>query len=212
MQSTAVIIIGTGREARLAAEYLMEQDYVIYGFLSEKVDYEETEILDIPVLGYYEEKTYLQMLKDHKVDYFNAITDSEIRRKATQQLFEASKRHPMSVIHTTACIAGSASLAGGIMVGPFSYIGSYSSVEADTFIGSHVSIGSHVKIDRGCQLQSGVRVGDQVVLENHVYIGLGAVVNNGIRVGEQATIAPGSVVLEQVPAKAQVIGNPAKKI
>lgn len=212
MKSNAVIIIGTGYEARLAAEYLMEQDYVIYGFLSETVGYEEREILDIPVMGHYEEKTYLQLLKDGKVDYFNAITDSELRKKATKQLFEASKRHPMSVIHSTASIAGSVSLAGGIMVGPFSYIGSYTIIEADTFIGSHVSIGTQVRIDRACQIQSGACIGNQTVIENHVYIGLGAVVNKGVKVGEYTTIAPGSVVLEDIAAKSQVLGNPAKRI
>ena len=55
-------------------------------------------------------------------------------------------------------------------------------------------------IRRGPTVRRGARVGS------------GAVLLPGIEVGEEAFVGAGAIVLHDVPARAVVVGNPARKI
>jgi UDP-2-acetamido-3-amino-2,3-dideoxy-glucuronate N-acetyltransferase len=43
-------------------------------------------------------------------------------------------------------------------------------------------------------------------------VGGGAVLLPGVEIGEEALVGAGAVVLEDVPARAVVVGNPARRI
>jgi acetyltransferase-like isoleucine patch superfamily enzyme len=51
-----------------------------------------------------------------------------------------------------------------------------------------------------------------VVIEDDVWIGYNATILKGVRVGAGAIIAPGALVHRDVPAGAQVAGNPARVV
>jgi len=51
-----------------------------------------------------------------------------------------------------------------------------------------------------------------VILENNVWVGDSAIICKGVRIGENSIIGAGSVVREDVPPNAVVIGNPAKVV
>ena len=48
-----------------------------------------------------------------------------------------------------------------------------------------------------------------VFIGKGVWIGTGAIILKGVRIGDNATIAPGTVVTRDIPAKALAAGNPA---
>lgn len=54
-----------------------------------------------------------------------------------------------------------------------------------------------------------VRLVKPVYLEDYVWVGLRAIIGPGVRIGEGAIIGLGSVVLQDVPPLAIVVGNPA---
>jgi acetyltransferase-like isoleucine patch superfamily enzyme len=51
-----------------------------------------------------------------------------------------------------------------------------------------------------------------VMIEDDVWIGIGAIILKGVRIGRGAKISAGSVVTRDVPAGANVAGNPARII
>ncbi len=51
-----------------------------------------------------------------------------------------------------------------------------------------------------------------VVIEDDVWIGPNATILKGAHIGAGALIEPGSVVVQNVPARTRVLGNPARKI
>lgn len=86
--------------------------------------------------------------------------------------------------------------------------------------GSGVVIGETTKIGDNCTIYQGVTLGGNgkekgkrhPTLGNNVMIGAGARVLGAFSIGDNAQIAANSVVLEEVPSGATVVGSPAKVI
>lgn len=98
--------------------------------------------------------------------------------------------------------------------------GGYLSGEGSLTIGDYVLIGPNV-----CILSAGHKYEDTtrpiqaqgltygaITIERDVWIGGGSVVLQGVFLGEGAVIGAGSLVCEDVPRRAVVVGNPARII
>jgi acetyltransferase-like isoleucine patch superfamily enzyme len=53
---------------------------------------------------------------------------------------------------------------------------------------------------------------EAVEIEDCVWIGPNATILKGVRIGAGAVIEPGSLVTRDVPARARVMGNPARVV
>jgi acetyltransferase-like isoleucine patch superfamily enzyme len=89
------------------------------------------------------------------------------------------------------------------------YVTAYSTVEEDVFIAPGVVTTNddfmgrterRLAVTRGPTIRRGARIGG------------GAVLLPGVEIGEEAFVGAGAVVLEDVPARAVVVGNPARRI
>ena len=89
------------------------------------------------------------------------------------------------------------------------YVTAYSTLEDDVFIAPGVittndnfmgRTEARSRAMRGPTIRRGARIGG------------GAVLLPGIEIGEEAFVGAGAVVLEDVPARAVVVGNPARQI
>jgi acetyltransferase-like isoleucine patch superfamily enzyme len=116
--------------------------------------------------------------------------------------------------------------AHGLVVGDFCAIGRRSTINADGKIGHFLMTGSQVlvlgrtdhAIDTvGTPMLLAEWIGDReehchdvVAIGDDVWLGSGAVVLGGVRIGDGAIVGAGSVVTDDVPAFAIVVGNPAR--
>lgn len=115
-------------------------------------------------------------------------------------------------------------------------IGCNCNICSHVFIENDVIIGNRVTIKNGVQLWNGLRVEDdvfigpnvtftndkfprskvypssflQTIIQEGASIGGGAVILPGITIGRKAMVGAGSVVTRSVPARAIVVGNPAR--
>lgn len=123
-------------------------------------------------------------------------------------------------------------------VGSFTLIHAGATIGADVTIGSHCNIcncliGDRVSIQTGCHITRGVTVEDDVFIGPGVVtlndklrgggansfpticsgakIGGGTVILPGVTIGRNALIGAGSVVTDDIPDGAVVIGNPARR-
>lgn len=117
-------------------------------------------------------------------------------------------------------------------------IGSGCNICAQTLIEGNVVIGNNVTIKSGVQIWDGSRIGNNVfigpnatftndiyprskeypeffsgiTIKDHASIGANATLLPGVIINEYAMVGAGAVVTKDVPAKALVVGNPARII
>lgn len=110
---------------------------------------------------------------------------------------------------------GCVTLDEGVNVGSYCRIATQSSVEIgeSTLVAAYCYIGpgNHQKgdsekplISREMDIKGGVKIG------KHCWIGAGALILDGVTIGDGAIVGAQSLVKEDVPAGAVVVGSPAK--
>jgi UDP-2-acetamido-3-amino-2,3-dideoxy-glucuronate N-acetyltransferase len=117
-------------------------------------------------------------------------------------------------------------------------IGAHCNINCHVFIENDVQIGNHVTIKSGVYLWDGIEIGDHAFIgpnatftnvkyprskqypdtfqpirvQAYASIGAGAVILGGTTIGAFALVGAGAVVTQNVPSRALVVGNPARRI
>jgi acetyltransferase-like isoleucine patch superfamily enzyme len=142
-------------------------------------------------------------------------------------VFAGSRLGRGVIVGDQACVRERCELGDGVVVGRGSL------VENDTTIGAGTRIQANAYVTAYSTLEEEVFVAPCVVTTNDDFmgrtearlermrgptirrgarIGGGAVLLPGIEIGEEAFVGAGAVVLADVPARAVVVGNPARQI
>jgi acetyltransferase-like isoleucine patch superfamily enzyme len=131
------------------------------------------------------------------------------------------------IVGDQACVRERCELGDGVIVGRGSL------VENDTTVGARTRIQANAYVTAYSTLEEDVFIAPGVVTTNDNFMGRteerlaqmkgptvrrgarvggGAVLLPGIEIGEEAFVGAGAVVLHDVPARAVVVGNPARQI
>ena len=142
-------------------------------------------------------------------------------------VFAGSRLGSGVIVGDQACVRERCELGDGVVVGRGSL------VENDTTIGARTRIQANAYVTAYSTLEEDVFIAPCVVTTNDNFMGRseerlelmkgptirrgarvggGAVLLPGIEIGEEAFVGAGAVVLSDVPARAVVVGNPARQI
>ena len=142
-------------------------------------------------------------------------------------VFAGSRLGSGVIVGDQACVRERCELGDGVVVGRGSL------VENDTTIGARTRIQANAYVTAYTTLEEDVFIAPGVVTTNDNFMGRteerlasmkgptvrrgarvggGAVLLPGVEIGEEAFVGAGAVVLEDVPPRAVVVGNPARQI
>ena len=206
-----VIVLGAQAVGTAVLDAFISNDVVVYCLLDDDAKLQNTELLDVPVMGNTDNGELLRLL-GKKCEVFVATDDTASRRSLTEMLRSEYEAVPVNAIHQRASVSVHATLGHGNYVGPNSVVAATAIIGNGCLIGpnavveARATVGDFVQLGSGALLGAGVEVGEQA------FIGAGAVVVAGIKIGNKARVGAGSVVVADVPAGHTVFGNPAVKV
>ncbi len=127
-------------------------------------------------------------------------------------MFKSAGISVATAVHPAAFVANDAVIGAGSQILAMAAIG------ARARIGQHCIVNTSASVDHECVIEDGVHVAPGARLAGCVevgrcaFIGTNATLLPRVIVGEGAIVGAGSVVTRDVPAKATVAGNPARRI
>lgn len=111
-----------------------------------------------------------------------------------------------------------ASISPRSTIGPGTVVMAGTAINTGVRIGNHAIINTNASIDHDCCIEDYVHLSPNTALAGNVsigegtHIGIGACIIPGIKIGKWATIGAGSVIINDIPDYAVVVGNPGKII
>lgn len=167
------------------------------------------------IIGELEDvRAYMEQYKDRITDEY---LDYDRRNSAIPLLDTTSldaRIEPGAIIREGVIIEAQTVIMMGAVINIGATVKRGSMVDMNAVLGARVEVGENCHIGAGAVLAGVLEPisAQPVVIEDHVMIGANAVVIEGVRVGHDAVVAAGAVVLEDVPPRSVVAGNPAKVV
>ena len=200
-----LIIIGVGsfaREIYKSAQNAVGfgSDWTIKGFLDGdvKLSAEAYQKLpsDVPVLG------DIDSYETEADDVFTcAINAVNVRKKLIEKILPRGANF-INIIDRKSQILPSAKLGRGVLIGPESYVSDYVEIGDFSTANNHVLLGHDVRVGRFTVINMRATVSGNTIIGDEVFIGVSVSIAPKSRIG--------SVVIGEVPAGANFLGNPAR--
>ena len=206
MSSEAVVIIGTGQQAKVVIELVRaEGKYQIKGCTG----LGETGFIlgDVPILG--TDSVLPALLADGTKKFFVAVGDNDLRLRLLAQVSEMGFE-PVNAISPHAFISPSARLGRGIAIMPAAIIHTSTQIDDGAIINTNTDIDHDCRIGIGTHISAGCVVAGNVEIGNESFMGVHSCVIPGVRIGSRVVIGAGSVVVRDLPDGVTAMGVPAR--
>ncbi len=206
-----VLILGAGGHGRVVLDILLSGGTAtVVGFLDNNPSIQNRRVDGLPVLGTIADLP--AVVAEHEVTgVVIAIGDNGTRRGLSRQIQQAGI--PLvNAIHPSASLAFNASLGRGVVVAAGVVVCANCQIGDAVILNTGCIVDHQTMIGEGSHICPGVRVAGRVKVESGVFVGIGATIVPHVTLGCESIVGAGSVVLEDVPELATVVGVPAKSV
>lgn len=211
MSKKNAVILGGGSYGEVFLTYLLEQDFNIIGFIDDDVQSAGMFILDIPVLGTFEDLLAHNFSKEiHQV--FCPIGDNKVRTTYLKLLRKKGFEIP-NFIHDSVLINDDVCLGEGVYLLPGVIIMPHTSIQDFVIVSMGSRIAHHTLLEEGVFISTGVNIGANITIQKKAFLGISATVMTGVdHIGKNAVVGSGAVVTTNVAKHHVVAGVPAKTL
>ena len=206
-----VIILGAQAVGTAVLDAFLSNDLIVYCLLDDDPQRQNSELLDVPVMGNTDDGELLKLL-GKKCEVFVATDDVASRRSLTKMLRDEYEAVPVNAIHQRASVSAHAALGHGNYIGPNAVVAATATLGDGCLLGPNAVVEARATLADYVQLGAGALVGVDVKVGEQAFLGAGSVVVAGVSIGAKARVGAGSVVVADVPAGQTVFGNPAVKV
>jgi sugar O-acyltransferase (sialic acid O-acetyltransferase NeuD family) len=186
----------------------VRSEFQVKGFIDNDPKKKGKKFLGYPVFGGFE---IVDDINDEETYFINLITGSTKTRYETSKILALKGCKFTNFIHpnidlTMTNLGVGNYIQESVILQAEVQIGNNSSIHMGSLIAHENKIGNSVFIAHGCCISGSVTIGDGT------FIGTNATIIPRLNVGKWSTVGAGSVVINDVPDYATVVGNPAKII
>jgi len=206
-----VLILGAGGHGRVVLDILLQAGrYQVVGFLDNNPAIHGRRVDGIPCYGGIGELERLHGELDI-AGVVVAIGDNGSRRGLARQV-ESAGIELMSAIHPSATVANNATVGRNVVIAAGVVVCAHCQIGDSTILNTGCIIDHQSMIGEGSHICPGVRIAGRVKVESGVFVGIGATVIPNVTLGCECIVGAGTVVIEDVPPMATVVGVPARPI
>ena len=206
-----ILILGAGGHGRVVLDILLaDAGCEVIGFLDNNPSIQGRRIDGIPVMGTIDELESI-VETSGATGVVIAIGDNGTRRGLSRRI-QLAGITLVNAIHPTASIARNAMLGRGVVVAAGVVVCANCQIGDVVILNTGCIVDHQTMIGEGSHICPGVRVAGRVKVESGVFVGIGATIVPHVTLGCEAIVGAGSVVLEDVPDLATVVGVPARAI
>jgi sugar O-acyltransferase (sialic acid O-acetyltransferase NeuD family) len=199
---------GNTREALTAIEALNAEgaNIEIGGFLDDFLD--QTALVNYPLLGTRE--AWSEWRGRAKLLAAPGSPSNYLSRQALIDSFSIEEHDWARIIDPSARLAASAKIGFNALIQAHCYVG------ANAKIGNHCVVLPHVVVSHDSTVGDYTMIGahasisGDVTIGKNCYIGAASSFHHGVKIGDGALVGVGATVIRDVPARAVVVGNPAR--
>jgi sugar O-acyltransferase (sialic acid O-acetyltransferase NeuD family) len=193
-----LILIGASGHGKVVADIALSNGYSISFW-------DDNQLAILPKFSIYKRNLFL----NQNTQLIISIGDNAIRKKISQEYAPDSfinLFHNKSIINED-CIFG----IGNVVV-------SGVCINSSVTIGNHCILNTSCVIEHDCILENFVHISPNATLAGNVFVGegthvgIGASIIPGVKIGKWVIIGAGTIILNDVPDYAVIVGNPGKII
>ncbi len=206
-----VAILGAGGHGRVVLDILLQaRRHQVVGFLDSNADIHGRRIDGIPVLGPIDELA--RLANEHGITgIIIAIGDNGTRRGLAREV-QRLGLELISAIHPSATIAHNATIGRNVVIAAGVVVCANCQIGDSVILNTGCIVDYQSMIGEGSHICPGVRLAGRVKVEPGVFIGIGATVVPRVTLGCESIIGAGTVILDDVPPMATVVGVPGRPI
>ncbi|MDW8348448.1 MAG: acetyltransferase [Bacteroidia bacterium] len=185
------------------------QKYLCLGFLEDKESLQGKKVYqDYSVLGKLSKASEFS----EEVFFVTAIGSASTYLRKSKIIAHIPFERFITVVHPTAYVSRSAEIGVGSVILQHVTIANNVKIGSQVVILANSVINHDSVIEDFTNIASGVCLSGHVHIERNCYIGTGSSIKEQVRIGEYSLIGMGSNVLQNVPARSLVWGNPARVV
>lgn len=209
-----LVILGGSGIGMIAASIANDLGYFkILGFLNDVIPKGNRigKYNTIPVIGTSDDLP--QFLEDENTLIFIAYVGLQHEKEVYEKIesFNIPSSKFATLIHPSAIIPkGFCNIGQGVLMAPLSQLSPDTTIEDNCILLPNSFVGHDSTLKRFAHVATNAVIGANVIIGRSCHIGSNATLREKISIGDFTLIGAGSVVLNNMPENAIIVGNPAR--